>query len=89
MTIPADQIESVCALLRAAMESKEHVFVDWSPHVERVYVKALPASTKYVKGHGREALIDQIVRLGGEAAFHGDDPITELRELTERIRSLG
>jgi tRNA/tmRNA/rRNA uracil-C5-methylase (TrmA/RlmC/RlmD family) len=87
--MPTDQIEAACALLRAAMESEQHVFVDWAAHVEKVYVRAFPASTEYSKGHSREALIDETVRLGGEAEYFGTDPLPRLRELAERVRGLG
>lgn len=88
MSIPADQIAATLDLLRAAMESKEHVFVDWAAHVETVYVRAFPASIEYGEGHTRLALINESVRLGGEAAHYGTDPLPRLRELAERIRSL-
>ena len=70
------------------MESKEHVFVEWCPHVEKVYVRAFPASTEYTKGHGRLALIDETARLGSAAEYFNTDPRPRLRELAERIRSL-
>lgn len=88
MTIPSDQIDATLDLLRAAMESKEHVFVEWSPHVERVYVRAYPASSDYSMEAERTELIDWDVRLGSEAEHFGDAPIPALRELTQRVRGL-
>lgn len=37
MTTPSDQIAATLDLLRAAMECEQHVFVDWSAHVQQEY----------------------------------------------------
>lgn len=73
----------VTKILEAAMRSREHVFVQYSPHINGISVQALPSNTEYDGNPYTVVLIPtKTVYLNWEGA---DEKLADLLAMIEEL----
>ena len=82
---------SLCRVLTAAIRAREegraNVFVDYTPHVDRVYVHANPISQKY-EGEDHVHVLREDIKISGDMALGHAELLIKLEDIRHQIDGL-